>query len=391
MRTVGEIERGRVRCPRAGSTQALVDALNLAEADRERFVSSARAGRTRAVATPARQLPPDIEDLCGREAEIAQIEAVAGRSPAIIALSGGPGAGKTALAVRAGHLLAPRFPDGQLFVDLRGTDPVALDPGQALRRVLRSLDLTVHDYRSALRDRKILLVLDDAADARQVCAMLPDGPQCLVLVTSRNVLSNLHADLRLQVDPLAPDAAVRLLRAIVRRDHPAEEAAWIDEVASLCDHLPLALRIAGNQLLRRPRWSFRQLAVRLRDPRFRLQSLSAGDRAVWTALDVSYRRLTASTRAVFRRLALVPGKRFPLDLVAVAADVDPAVAGAALSDLVTLSLVGTTCRSEVWTTHDLVRLFAGEVLDRTETAEQIAEARARVGSWLARAEARSLR
>ncbi|MEJ3745313.1 helix-turn-helix domain-containing protein [Actinomycetes bacterium KLBMP 9797] len=435
VRSIREMEQGRVATPQPRSAAALAEALKLDDRERRRFLSAARVARiprpappsdgAGAVGPPAfvvpRQLPADLIDMTGREEALAPliaqataadraaaapdpgladraaygVVAVADREPApaapvILAIHGPPGVGKTSLAVAAGHRLATRYPDGQLFIDLRGTAPEPVDPAEALAAFLRTLGAAGDRipatpperaalYRTLAHDRRLLVVLDNAADEAQVRPLLPAGSRCLVLVTSRRPLSGLAAVRHRALDVLPEAAGHALLRSIVDDRADAEPEATA-ELARLCGGLPLALRIAGNRLASRPGWSVAYLADQLRDQQARLTALTAGDLSVRAAFAVSYGQLSEVAAALFRRTALVVGADFGVDLAAEAAGVPRTAALPALEELVDAGLLGTS--GERYQFHDLVRLYARERLAEDEAPAGIRAAEHRMVDWL---------
>jgi DNA-binding SARP family transcriptional activator len=316
------------------------------------------------------QLPPDVADFTGRAAELADLTALLG-GPAPVAVSGRPGVGKSALAVHAAHRLAGRFPGGVLYVDLRGGDP---DGGRAPYPVLdgflralgvpaaevpADLDTAAAAYRSRLTGRRVLVVLDNAAGAAQVRPLLPAGPRCAVLVTSRVPLADLDGATPLSLDLLTgPDALALLARLVGERRVRAEPTAAADLVR-LCGGLPLALRIAGSRLRARPRWPLSALVARLADERGRLSELAVGDRAVRSSFADSYRALPAAQALLYRSLALLPGPDAGAEVVAAATGLPPERAADGLERLVDAHLVESPAPGR-YRLHDLLRLFARE-------------------------------
>jgi transcriptional regulator with XRE-family HTH domain/tetratricopeptide (TPR) repeat protein len=427
-RTISDMERGRVRGPQHRTVQALAIALRLDEPTLWEFLRTAKAGRTRLGGRPADQsagqpveagaagstdpglglgpgrglgeLPPDVADLTGRDDELARaLDLIDAQTPTgrraamVISVFGAPGVGKTTFAAHLGHRLAPRYPDGSLFLDLRGLDAGRLTAGEALGRLLLALgvretqlpcgtDARAGLYRALLRDKRVLLVLDNAADEAQVRPLLPSSPGCLVLVTSRSALPGLEAVHRLLLGVLRPAAAVELLASIIEPARVAAEPEAVAAVAALCGYLPLALRIAGNRLATRPRWSIASLERQLSDRRHRLSALTAGDRQVRTAFEVSYQQCREVTRLVFRRLSLVAGPDATVELAAVAAKLDPATTERSLEELVDASLLDTGPVGGRYVLHDLLRLFAGERLAAEETADAARLAERRLTGWV---------
>lgn len=284
-------------------------------------------------------LPYDIPDFAGRAEELHRLLSF-GTSHAeksghsfpcatVAAIDGMAGIGKTALAIHAAHRLADRYPDGQLFVDLRahtaGQTPVT--PGAALEVLLRQSGVPADRipastaersalWRVWLAGRRVVAVLDNAADADQIRPLLPGASASVVIVTSRRRLVDLDGARALSMELLPPADAVALFGGVVGRRADAEPLAVLD-VLQLCGFLPLAVRIAAARLNHRPRWTVAYLADRLRDERRRLTELSTADRGVAAAFTLSYQQLTAGQRGMFRLLGLVPGR-----------DIDPSATAA---------------------------------------------------------------
>jgi DNA-binding SARP family transcriptional activator/tetratricopeptide (TPR) repeat protein len=324
------------------------------------------------------QLPLDLGDFVGRT-EL--IEQVTGRllddraSTPVVVVSGPPGVGKTALAVRIAHRVRGRFPDGQLFVDLRGYDrqpPMSI--GQALTQFLRTLGtpaehipLAVEEqavlFRSMLSGRRVLVVLDNAASADQVRKLLPAGSGCAVLITSRDELRGLlvtHGARALALDVFAEEETTRLLSDMIGTDKVAAEPRAVAELARLCANLPLALRIAAANVAMEPTGSIAGYVAELRGSRL-AALVVAGDTgtAVSSAFDLSYTALDPLAQRVFRLLSLVPGTEFGADTAAALAGVDRTTATAALRALAGAHLVQRCAAGRV-RFHDLIRYYATE-------------------------------
>lgn len=410
-RAISDMERGKVRRPQHRTLQALATALAVGEPELAQFLGTAgyrqtpalpRAAEPPAVDRPLHELPPEVADLAGREHEALRLldmvdaaEPDAHRTATVISLYGAPGVGKTTFAVHVGHRLVERYPDGCLFVNLRGMDPDRLTAEQALRRMLialgvpearlpAGLDECSGLYRSLLRDRRMLLLLDNAADEAQVRPLLPSSPGSLVLITSRRVLSGLESVARIPLEVLRPEMSARLLASIIGPQRVAAEPEAAARVAELCGHLPLALRIAGNRLATRPRWRIENLVRQLGDQQRRLTVLTAGDLQVRSAFEVSYRQCGEQARAVFRRLALITGPDVTVDLAAVLSESDRDAAECALEELVDASLLDSTTAPGRCVLHDLMRSFAWERLMVEEAPAGVREAEARMTAWLLR-------
>jgi DNA-binding SARP family transcriptional activator/tetratricopeptide (TPR) repeat protein len=329
------------------------------------------------VAVPA-HLPAGVAGFTGRAAEVRRLTELfsdAGAAAVPIAVISGPaGVGKSALAVHCGHELAGRYHDGQLHVNLRGYDlDEPMPPVDALARFLRALGLpaaqvpadqeeAVLAYRSLLAGRRVLVVLDNAGSAEQVRPLLPGAPGCAVLVTSRDELRGLAAldgAWPLRLDVLAPAESLALLRRMVGADRLAAEPDAAAELARLCDHLPLALRIAGAHLAARPAWPVAEYVRELaEDSRLGKLAIPEDPRAaVGTAFDLSYRVLAPRTQLLFRRLGLVPGQDFTVDVAATLAGCSQQEAAAELDRLTTAHLVREHVPGR-YQCHDLIRLYA---------------------------------
>ncbi|GLZ31805.1 regulatory protein AfsR [Lentzea sp. NBRC 105346] len=305
---------------------------------------------------PRNELPA-VAGIVGRDRELAVLTA---DGPAVIAVDGVPGAGKTALVVQAADRIRPGFPDGCLFVDLHGytegRPPVR--PVAALQRLLRAvggddraddIDELAASWRAATASVKLLLVLDNASSAEQVRPLLPAGPGCRVLVTSRHRLAGLPAGRRISLGALDVRAARDLLRHLAPRPGASEE------LVRLCGRLPLALCIAGARLQTRPMWTYEQMAERLTGDR--LGGLIAEDRSVEAALRLSYDQLPLEQQRVFRVLGLSPTPEFEALAVAAMLGCSSWDAERALENLVDASLVQQPAAGR-YRLHDLVAVYA---------------------------------
>ncbi|PPK65273.1 helix-turn-helix domain-containing protein [Actinokineospora auranticolor] len=411
VRAISDIERGVARSPQRRTVTALAGHLSLSEVEVVEFLASARSARPRVVPPPPATtgapvfspavvgvLPPAIDDLAGRAEELAQVrelaEAVAagGRAGQVLVLSGPPGTGKTAVATSAAHALGELFPDGQIFLRLRGMSDGPGTPADLLHVVLRSMGVDgvrvpaeveqrANLCRLLLRDRRALIVLDDAADEAQVRPLLVGGRRCLTLVTSRQMLVGLAGVRRAALDVLGRAAAVRLVTTIVGADRVADEPGAAAELVELCGRLPLALRIAGNRLASRPRWPIGRLVGQLRDQGRRLSALTAGDLRLRGVFDLSYRQLSERAATAFRRLALVPGADFAAGGVVALTGATPDEADDLLEELADASLLQPSAEGR-YQFHDLLRVFAAECLARDEPPGVVAEAGGRLTAWL---------
>ncbi|GLZ32474.1 SARP family transcriptional regulator [Lentzea sp. NBRC 105346] len=337
-----------------------------------------------AVAKPDRvvpsQLPADIGDFVGRDEAVSLIIALlrTAQGVPVVTLAGPPGVGKTALAVHAAHRMRSDFPDGQLYVNLRGYAPgPPLSAVDVLPRFLRALgtppdqvpldqDEQEAMFRSTLTGQKVLLVLDNASSAEQIRPLLPGSPGCAVLVTSRDTLRGLavsHAASNVRLDVLDADETRSLLEGILGPEAVAEQREAADELASLCAHLPLALRIAAANLVSRPELSIEDYVEELRAGN-RLAALAVeGDErvAVHAAFDLSYTALKPELAQMFRRLSLAPGTDFTPEMAAALNGLTTQDARRRLDRLATANLIANHAPSR-YQFHDLLRDYAAERL-----------------------------
>jgi len=345
-----------------------------------------------------RQLPPDLRDFVGREELIEQItgllEPDAATGVPLVVISGPPGAGKTALAVRAAHELAAKFPDGQLYADLRGFSITpALTPLQIVSRfvvalgvsgqhVPSDLDEVTTLYRTLLADRRMLVLLDNAAAPSQVRPLLPNTPGCAVLVTSRNDLRGLTAlqgSRPVNLDVLTPAQSYQVLARTVGVDRIEAEPDAAADITALCGHLPLALRIAAANLVASPASSVQNFAAELRQGNLLARLAIDGDdeAAVRCAFELSYTTLQGPAARLFRLLGLVPGPDFDVDAAAALGDMPVEEAARLLDQLTAANLVGR-CASTRFQFHDLVRLYATDRCHLDENTASITAATERL-------------
>jgi tetratricopeptide (TPR) repeat protein len=298
------------------------------------------------------------------------------------------------LAVHWAHRVADRFPDGQLYVNLRGhaTSPphrpidalagFLLGLGVPADKVPDDLENAAALYRSRLAGRRVLVLLDNAADAAQVRPLLPGSPGCTVLVTSRDRLTGLVARDGAHpcpLDVLPPDEAVALLTRTIGADRVTAEPAATAELARLCAYLPLALRIAAANLAARPRSGIGGYVARLRTGD-RLAALSVdgdAETAVRATLELSYAALPAAERRMFRLLGLVPGPDVTAETAAALAGGTPDEAAAVLDRLADRHLTDEHIEGR-HSMHDLLRLYAAEMATAEDSAAERRAATARL-------------
>lgn len=332
-----------------------------------------------------RQLPATVRHFTGRVRELMTLTRMssttapaAGGGAMISVISGTAGVGKTALAVRWSHMAAGRFPDGQLFVNLRGYDPAGpVNPADALAGFLRGLgvpgqnipselDELAGQFRSVLADRRVLVVLDNAASVDQVRPLLPGGPGCAALITSRDSLPALVAAdgaQRLNLDTLPLDDAIEILLALVG-DRVINEPRAAETLAAQCARLPLALRLTAELAASQPDQRLADLAADLASEERRLDMLDAGGdarsglRAVFSS---SYQSLDMETARAFRLAGLVPGADFDVYALAALTGVELGLAQSMLERLAGSCLLHPAGPGR-YAMHDLLRAYARELV-----------------------------
>ncbi|MEV0397184.1 BTAD domain-containing putative transcriptional regulator [Polymorphospora rubra] len=354
---------------------------------------------------PPAQLPADVAYFTGRTSQMDTLRAMLAESrsasgPVISAITGMAGVGKTALAVHWAHRVRRQFPDGQLYVNLRGYSTASpVRESEALAGFLHALGVPAEQvpvdpgqaaalFRTMLDGRRMLLVLDNVATADQVRALLPGTPGCLVLVTSRDRLSGLVAvdgARRIDLDVLTEDEASTLLNRIIPTERVAAGSTEIAELAEVCARLPLALRIAAANLIDHPGEPISAHTARLTAEN-RLAGLRVdGDdqAAVRAAFDLSYAALPDSARRLFRLLGPAPGADISVSAAGALAGVDEPSAAHELDRLAAAHLVQqpTTGR---YTFHDLLRIYAVERATVEDPAAELRTAIRRHYDWCRR-------
>lgn len=351
--------------------------------------------------TAPAQLPMGVTGFTGRIDELARLDALladAARRPAAVvvsALSGMGGVGKTALAVHWARQVRPAFPDGQLYVNLRGFDPggAPLAPDRAVRgfldalgvpatRVPESLDAQVGLYRSLLSGRRVLVVLDNARDADQVRPLLPGAPGCLALVSSRSPLTGLAAAEGahlLALGLLTAEECRELLAARLGAARVAAEAAAVDEIVVRCAGLPLALAVVAARAAARPAVPLAGFAEELRTAERILDPLDTGDpaTAVRTVFHWSYRTLSPQASRLFRFLCMHPGPDADLTALAALAGAGVGQVRAPVTELTEAHLL-TEHTPHRYTCHDLLRAYALELVAENDDETTVHSATRRV-------------
>jgi DNA-binding SARP family transcriptional activator/tetratricopeptide (TPR) repeat protein len=345
------------------------------------YLGTLGSGGPAAPAATWHLLPPGLGDFSGRAAVLDQLTArLTAPGMPIITLVGPPGVGKTALAVHLAHRLGGAFPDGRLFVDLRGyatRPPVSAE--QALSLFLRTLGVPAEQvpldhegqlavFRSMLAGKRVLVVLDNAADADHVRALLPATPGCAVLVTSRDELRGLavtHGARQVGLDVFTADEARTLLVEVLGAEAVDAEPGEAAELVELCASLPLALRIAAANIAGDRHGSIGAQVRQLRERRLAELAIS-DDIAVGGAFDLSYAALKPRARQVFGLCGLVPGPDVTPGMIAAMADVDVSEAAQALRTLAAGHLVQRHAPDR-YQLHDLLRLYAAERAEAGDT------------------------
>ncbi|MDT0396483.1 MULTISPECIES: AfsR/SARP family transcriptional regulator [Streptomyces] len=307
-------------------------------------------------------LPRDLPDFIGREDELARLTAAAAEGGVVCTVDGMAGVGKTAFAVHAGHVLAERFPDGVLFVDLQGHSPgkTPLTANEALEVLLGQLEIEAPGdaqahWRARTAGLRLLLVLDNAVDETQVIPLLPAGAS-LVIVTSRARLSALAGARPMSLTVLPENRATEFFARLVGYDRAVAEPDAVAHVVRLCAGLPLALRLSGAQLAHRTAWPIAHLSGQLSRERERLPKLFA-DREVALAFRMSHEQLAPADRTVFYALGRHPGVDADAEVIAAMADMPTARADDCLQRLVDAHLAEEAVVGR-YRQHDLLRQYA---------------------------------
>jgi tetratricopeptide (TPR) repeat protein len=349
-------------------------------------------------------MPPDVSWFAGRQRQLAQLDALLAKqncrestSVVISAVTGTAGVGKTALAVHWAHRVADRFPDGQLYVNLRGFAPGThvMSPAEAVRGVLDALDVPAEEiprdldaqaalYRSALAGRRMLIVLDNARDSAQVRPLLPGAPTCVVLVTSRSRLSGLVAAVGahpITLDLLTEGEAHQLLTRRLGTNRVDAEPDAVAEIVTTAARLPLALAIVAARAATEPHLPLHALASGLRDGSGsrRLDTLSTDDPAtdVRAVLSWSYQALTPPAARLFRLLGLHPGPDLALPAAASLAALALPEARGRLGELTRANLLIEHVPGR-YTFHDLLRAYATEQAHSIDPDQQRKDATRRL-------------
>jgi tetratricopeptide (TPR) repeat protein/transcriptional regulator with XRE-family HTH domain len=406
-RTIRNLEAGSLHRPRHATIRLLSEGLGLNDAESAAFTAAERGTNHAAEAPSPRArtdtLPADLADFTGRSKLVADVctalvetPTSAGSTPCrLVGLSGPPGVGKSALAVRIGHLMRSWFGDGTLYVDMHGLAGRPLDAGDALNQVLRALlghatslpddlDERAALLRATVAHRRTLIILDDVRSEAHVRPLLPAGSGCAVLLASRRPLTGLDNLVGFDLHVFGPEEAVDLLTAIVGADRVDAERAAAERITELCGKLPLAIRLAGVRLTGRQHWTLTRMADRLTDQHGRLDALEVGDRAVRASIQLSYDSLEADAKRLFRLLGALCETDVPDWVAAPLLDLADVDADEVLESLVDARLVDVRgLRRPRYLMHSLVRLYAGERSAAEDSpADRAAAIQRLLGAWL---------
>ncbi|WP_170305225.1 AfsR/SARP family transcriptional regulator [Kitasatospora viridis] len=335
------------------------------------------------------QLPSALTDFTGRDVELERLVELLSApvdGVAVAVISGCGGLGKSALALQAAHRVRDHYPDGQLFAALAGHSGAPRQAGEVLGSFLLALGLdqaavpvAAGDraalFRSLVADRRVLVVLDDAREIADVRLLLPGGPGCAVLVSSRDRLPGIAGAALLELDVLPAEQARALLAKSVGRARVEAEPDAVREILEACAGLPLAVRIVGARLAARPSWSMAHLAARLTDESSRLRELRVGDLAVAASFALSYASVREADAAhgsglarTFRLLGLVTGPTIGLSTAGALLDQPLATVEEALESLVDAHLLEAGHPGR-YRFHDLLRAYARDAAHQEESPE----------------------
>ncbi|WP_158603517.1 AfsR/SARP family transcriptional regulator [Micromonospora radicis] len=330
-------------------------------------------------------MPPAVPDFVGRGKVVEQLLSATlravGGTPAVHLVDGMAGSGKTSLALHVAARLTTHYPDGQLFIDLKGHNAVEqVDLTSALATLLRQLGVpggripaAVEDrlscWQGELASRRLIIVLDNAAGAGQVFPLLPRSRGSVVIVTSRRRITGLDVGPPVSLPMMAVEEGVALLATSAGPERVAAEPTAAALVVEQCGYLPLAIRLAGSRLAHRPTWQVADLAALLAGNARRLVHLTSGDRSVTGAFAASYEPLDEPARRMFRLFSVHPGDHFDLVAAIALSGLAPDDAGLALTELVDCHLVDEV-KPGRYRMHDLIRQFADELSREQDSAQE---------------------
>lgn len=348
------------------------------------------------------QLPTDISDFTGREKDVDEasklLTGTECQAVTIVVVSGMAGVGKTTLSLHVAHSLLADFPDGQLYVDLRGNESDPRDPGDVLASFLRaigaagtevspSIEERMALYRSSLAGQRMLLVLDNAADERQVEWLLPGSPTCAVIVTSRKRLSGLSGAHHVDLEVLPEEESLEFLEAVVGTERVSLDRQAALRLIRLCGHHPLSLRICATKLATRSHWTLDSFTNKLIDKRLRLNELGYGTMNVRASFNLSYESLSQEAQRLFCRLGLLSVPDFAAWVAAPLLDCSVERAEEQVDLLVEsrlLEVIGRDRTGNVrYRFHDLIYCYSRELAAETIGEEERRTVLDRLlGAWL---------
>ncbi|MCE7006866.1 tetratricopeptide repeat protein [Kibdelosporangium philippinense] len=331
------------------------------------------------------QLPSDLRSFAGRRTELDELDGL--RSRGVVAIDGMPGSGKTTLAAHWAHSIADEFPDGQLYVNMRGFDVrhAQLTPAEALRGFLGGLGIPPNQipgsieaqsalYRTALADRRVLVLIDNARHADDVRPLLPAARGCLAVVTSRNRLAGFDA---ITLHPLTMAEAKQTLAMRLGQDRVDSQAEAVEEIIALCGRLPLALAIVAARAVDYPHFPLSAVLTRIKQAKGTLHGLSGDDLDMHTAFSWSYRILSQDAARLFRLLSVHSGPTTSVEAAASIAGLPVSQALALLNELARTSFL-TEQEPGRFGAHDLIRTYAGELCDEADSDDERREALGRL-------------
>ncbi|GIJ33790.1 AfsR/SARP family transcriptional regulator [Micromonospora sediminimaris] len=386
----GRILRQQLNVEPGEELQRLYRRIARPDGQSRRVDTAGAPGREPSVAVDRKQrllshLPRTVPDFVGRADAVEHLLSTTLRAGehncAVNLVDGMAGSGKTTLAVHVANRLTDRFPDAQLFIDLKGHDPAEkLDSATALATLLRQLGTPagripsdpgdrLDRWRRDLAGRRVIIVLDNAADAAQIRPLLPTVPGNLVIVTSRRRINGLDVDPPVSLPLLKPAEGVALLASTAGAERVAAEPEAAVAVVESCGHLPLAIRLAGSRLAHRPNWQVADLAKLLATKARRLDHLTSGDRSVAGAFAASYAALNEPAQRLFRLLSVHPGDEFGL-LAASALSGLPLDDTADVLDALLDSHLIEELTAGRYRMHDLIRHYAHDLSNRVDQVNE---------------------
>lgn len=341
-------------------------------------------------------LPRDLPDFTGRQESLRGLKDVADSETEraqICIITGSGGSGKTTTAVRFGHEIAKRYPDGQIFIDLYGytAEREPLDPITALGVLLRavgfgpenvpeSLDERSALWRASLMGKKILVILDNANNYTQVIPLLPSSPDSLTLITTRNELPGLSGANFVSLGMFDERSSIEFFSRVLGEERVEAEVGQVKEIVRICEGLPLALRVIAGRMLGRPRWTFSHVARRLEAKDRKFRELEVDGKSVESAIDLSFQTLSAEQRRVFLLLGSMIGGRIDLGGAAALLGVPVEDADDVLQGLVGVCLLEEPM-GDVYRFHDLISDFAAGYVGGNILEEDVLSARERLADY----------